>query len=37
MPLVLLASASERRRALMSELFGGDVNELIFSTLEEIF
>ncbi len=35
MPLVLLASASERRRALMSELFGGDVNELIFSTLEE--
>jgi septum formation protein len=35
MPLVLLASASERRRALMSEFFGIDGIELIFSTLEE--
>lgn len=34
MPLVLLASASERRRALMSENFEIDGVELFFSTLE---
>jgi septum formation protein len=34
MPLVLLASASERRRALMSENFEIEGVELFFSTLE---
>ena len=35
MPLVLLASASERRRALMSKNFGIDGVDLFFTTLEE--
>ena len=35
MPLVLLASASERRRTLMSKKFGIDGVELFFTTLEE--
>ncbi len=34
MPLVLLASASERRRTLMSKKFGVDGVELFFTTLE---
>ena len=36
MPAILLASASERRREMMSELSGVGGKELLFSTLKEL-